>query len=155
MINKFFTEIVYDNYQKTVFGANDGSISSSLSSTSSEGFLKLHTLADNFLTGWMLEFYAKHFIAIFGVLLILVFAIAVVGGKGIGFAVTSMFTLLSLMTLSPSMGDIAPYICNRIIQGMFAENMTYWAVQEGIESTNIEAQFNGSNAEDAEVNRYI
>lgn len=155
LINKFFTEIVYDNYQKTVFGANDGSISSSLSSTSSEGFLKLHTLADNFLTGWMLEFYAKHFIAIFGVLLILVFAIAVVGGKGIGFAVTSMFTLLSLMTLSPSMGDIAPYICNRIIQGMFAENMTYWAVQEGIESTNIEAQFNGSNAEDAEVNRYI
>ena len=23
LINKFFTEIVYDNYQKTVFGAND------------------------------------------------------------------------------------------------------------------------------------
>lgn len=155
LINKFFTELVYDNYQKIVFGANDGSISSSLSSTSSEGFLKLHTLADNFLTGWMLDFYAKHFIAIFGILLVLVFTIAVVGGKGIGFAVSSMLTLISLMTLSPSMGDIAPYICNRIVQQMFAENMTYWAVQEGIESTNIEAQFNGSNAEDAEVNRYI
>lgn len=155
LINKFFTELAYDNYQKIVFGANDGSISSSLSSTSSEGFLKLHTLADNFLTGWVLDFYTKHFIAIFGVLLVLVFAIAVVGGKGIGFAFSSMFTLISLMTLSPSMGDIAPYICNRIVQKMFAENMTYWAVQEGIESTNIEAQFNGSNAEDAEVNRYI
>lgn len=155
LINNFFTELMYDNYQKIVFGANDGSISSSLSSTSSEGFLKLHTLADNFLTGWVLDFYAKHFIAIFGVLLIIVFTIAVVGGKGIGFAVSSMLTLISLMTLSPSMGDIAPYICNRIVQRMFAENMTYWAVQEGIESTKIEAQFNGSNAEDAEVNRYI
>ena len=40
----------------------------------------------------------------------------------------------------PSVGEITPYVSNKLVQNMFQDNMGYWTISESIANINVEKQ---------------
>lgn len=155
LANNFITELLYDNYKKIVFGTDSSTISSSIATNNSEGFLSVNSLSDNMFIGKIFGWYLRNIVILAGVLLIISFISGVVQGSGVVGIFTSVVSTLAMLLLIPTLIDVVPYICNNTVQGMFARSMKYWAISESIDNQSIAQEFNGSKAGDADVNTYI
>ena len=153
LVNNFMTEFLYDNYKKIVYGDTDDYIASSISSSGDEGFLRVNTINENMFIGGLAKAYVKNFLVIFALLLLVSFVMTLFSGHGILRIIGVTISFGVLMALSPTLLDITPAICNRFVQDLFADNMTYWAVAESIDSDRIDMTTDTKN--DKEVNTFI
>lgn len=153
LISNFMTEFLYDNYRKIVYGNTEGYIASTVSSSGDEGFLRVNTISENMFIGGLAKFYVKNFLVIFAVLLLVAFIMAIFSGHGILKIVGITILFAVTMAMSPTLLDITPAICNRVVQDLFSSNMTYWAIAESIDSDRIDVA-NGADNE-KEVNTFI
>lgn len=130
---------IEEQYNKAAFGgdAATGVTTSTLSSRTSQGFLKLSTYKDNMITSWFINWYEDYIDIIMAVLLILVILVGMIGGKTLIWYMKSFVFMVAILMLLPSTGEIVPYLCDNMVQNMFAKNMDYWAIQESIENENI------------------
>ena len=155
LINKFVLEFLHDNYKKIVFGSTDGYIASSISSSGDEGFLRINTVTENMFIGGLARSYAQNFLVVFAVLLLIAFISAIFSGGGIFRIVGITVSFAFLMAFSPTVVDLVPTVMNRVVQGMYSDNMTYWAIAESIDNDRIDISSNEGVDKDKEVNSFI
>lgn len=150
LIEGTLNEFMYRNYKKACYGDSGVStINSSISSSVSDGFLRLSSLSENKFTSYFIMTYASNAMILMLLVLLLSIVGGIVKGKSLGYFFASFLLTISVLLLSPNIGDIAPYICNKIVQNMFNDNMRYWAISESIENSQIEKEY-GSSPDDEE-----
>lgn len=144
-----FDDWVIKQYDRAVNGgSSSGTANSSISSSVNQGFLKLSTYADNFMTSFFIDWYTSYFSVIMGVMLILLVIVGLIGGKAFIWYMKSFVFIVVVLIILPSTGEIVPYICDNMVQSMFAENTSHWAMLESIENSKIESDYENSLKED-------
>ena len=145
-----FNDIVFDWYSKMVYG------NSSYTSTSeteggvsagqaSEGFLGVDNYYENPFTSWFVNMYDDIAIILLGVGLIIILMIWLLMRKKFMWVASSIALLINVILLTPSVGDVVPYITDKVILNTFNEQLGYWALCENVANMKIEQ----SNIKDA------
>ena len=152
LITNWFEDWMHQEYQSICYGdASTSVVLSSISTRLSKGFLQIDTYEDNFLTSWFLENYSKIVIILMGIFIVIAIVVGIIKGQKFSWFIVSLGTIVLVFSLAPSTGEVTPYICNNMIQKMFSENMTYWAMSESIENATVESQYNSGGQQDKEV----
>lgn len=152
LITNWFEDWMHQEYQRICYGdASTSVVSSSISTRMTEGFLQIDNYEENFITSWFLANYMKIVIALIAIFVILVIIVGIIKGQKLSWFFVSMGTIVLVFALAPSTGEVTPYICNKMIQKMFSENMTYWAISESVENASIESQYASGSQQDKEV----
>ena len=152
LITNWFEDWMHEEYQRICYGdASTSVVSSSISTRMTEGFLQIDNYEENFLTSWFLANYTKIVIALMAIFVIIAILIGIIKGQKLSWFIASMGIIVLVFALAPSTGEVTPYICNKMIQKMFSENMTYWAISESIENATIEKQHASGSQHDKEV----
>jgi len=144
MMNSYISNFMYDTYQKIVYGGATtyySNINSDLATRNATGFLMLKSYADNFMTGWFIEKYTKIAIFLIALAFLAIIIIGIIKGRKISWYIIALVIVVNTILIVPSVGDLAPLIANNIIQNMFKDKMTYWAISEAVTNAKIENKF--------------
>ena len=148
----WFEDWMRQEYRNICYGkASTSVLSSNISTKVSKGFLQIDTYDENFLTSWFIENYSKMVMILIGVFVIIAIVMGIIKGQKLSWFVAYLCLIVIVFSLAPSTGEITPYICNKMIQKMFNENMIYWAMSESIENATIESQYSGGSDKEKEV----
>ena len=152
LISNWIEDWMHDEYDNICYG-NGGSsaVSSGISTRMSKGFLQIDNYEENFLTSWFLANYSKIVVVLIAAFIVLVIVVGILKGEKFGWFITSLGIVILVFVLAPSTGEVTPYVCNNMIQKMFSQNMTYWAVSESVENASIEKQYSSGSDEDKQV----
>ena len=133
------SNFIYKSYQNIVYG---GSInyyqSSTLSNRYGNGFLKIDSYSDNFMTGWFMEKYTEYAVIIIAVLSVLIILLGIIKGKKLIWYLASFILVINIVILLPAIGEIVPYVADSSVQSLFEDKMSYWAISEGVTNATIE-----------------
>ena len=142
LMMNWFTDWMYRTYENIVYGNGVTSYNSEngTSELNSAGFFKIDTYQENFMTSWFIEGYSKYAIGLMGILLVAIVVIGVLNQKTLAWFLVSILIMVNMIIITPTTGEFTPYVVNNMVQKMFNENMTYWAMSESIENAKIEAQ---------------
>ena len=138
LIYNGITDFLYEQYNRIVFGGRD-SIYNGSSSKSNSGFLAVETYSDNFLTGWFLKNYTDIAVLMIGACVIAIVVIGLLKSRKLSWFLMSIFTVVNVILIVPSSGEITPYVTSMMTQNMFSSKMTYWGIAEGIANASLEA----------------
>lgn len=131
------TDFMYDSYNKIVYDTDStsGRISNSDSST---GFLSINTYTDNPFTSWFISNYSKFVVPVIGIGLLAIIVIALLNRKSIGWFIVSVVALINIVIITPSLGDVIPYLTSRFQNTIFSNRLDFWAISETLQNTRIE-----------------
>lgn len=132
------SDFLYEQYNRITYGGSD-TVYSGSASKSNSGFLAVEAYSDNWLTSWFLDAYVDIAVWMIGVCLVLIVIIGLMKGRKISWYFMCIFTVISVVLLVPSSGDIVPYVTSSFVQTMFSKHMTYWSMSEGIANAQLEA----------------
>lgn len=162
VIRNWFTDYMYDSYQSMVHGNateyyDGGSL---LGTRSNSGFLSIPSYSENSFTAPLIQCYAKYAIIILGFLLVATVIVGVINQKKFSWYIISTIIAVNSVLLTPSMGEITPYVANNMTQKLFGSKMTYWAMAESIANARLEEEVirdsNGNTADsNLTMNDYI
>lgn len=144
LMMNWFTDWMYRTYQNIVYGNGVTSYNSEngTNEINSAGFLKIDTYQENFMTSWFLNGYSKYAMGLMGALLLAIVIVGVLHQKTFAWFLVSVLVMVNVVIITPTTGEFTPYVVNNMVQSMFNDNMTYWAMSESIENAKIEAQLN-------------
>ncbi len=137
------TDWIYRTYQNIVYGKAIESYASnnqSLANRNAAGFLHIDSYSDNFMTGWFVREYSKYIVIILGIATLAIIIVGIITQKKFVWYITSLLLLINIVILTPSIGEITPYIVNNTVQNMFSDKMTYWAISEGVTNATLEKE---------------
>lgn len=140
LIMDWISDWMYNTYQNIVYGNSTTSYSSTYSggTRTAAGFLHMQSYQDNFMTSWFMEGYAKYAIIIIGIMLVAIVVVGVINHKSFAWSIVSIILMVNIVLVTPMLGESTPYIANNIVQAMFSNKMTYWAMSESISNAKIE-----------------
>ena len=157
MIYNGISDFLYEQYNRIVYGGSS-SIYSGSSTKSNSGFLAVPTFDENFLTSWFLDGYIDISVVLIIVCTILIIVIGLLKGRKFSWFMLGIFTVVNVILLVPSSGEITPAITTAFTQKIFSSKMTYWTFSEGIANASLEAtaasqskEFEGLTEEGAAV----
>ena len=127
---------IYDQYLRVVYG--EVSDSYSMATKGDSGFLSIDTYAENWFTGWFIESYAIIATWMIMICIILIIILGLLKSRPLSWYIFSAFTIINVLLLVPSSGDIMPLIASSTINKTFNNKMTYWAISEGVSNAQIE-----------------
>lgn len=146
MIMDKLTNWIYTTYQKVVYGqAVNYYASNYIANRYGGGFLRIDSYSENFMTSWFIGKYAENVVILIAILSILIIIVGIITRKKLIWFFLSFLLMVNIMILTPSIGEITPYIVNNIVQNMFNDKMSYWAISEGVTNATIEKQINEQN----------
>lgn len=143
LMNQGIQDFIYGQYLRVVYGTS-GADSSSVTSKSNAGFLRVHTYDENFLTSWFIKIYSNIAIWLIGIFIILVVILGLMKGKKASWYVMTIIVAVNTILILPSLGEIVPYVANRSIQSIFSNKMTFWSLSEQITDYKQQSAFNSS-----------
>lgn len=144
-------DIIHTAYEKICYGQSFlKTAANGITSAVSSGFLTMESYADNFMTSWFIDGYTKYIVVILGIFIILAVMAGIIKGKKFAWFIMALILVVNMAMLIPTTGEITPYICNRLVQRMFENNMTYWALTEGIENASREEEMQQAAQNDAD-----
>ena len=150
-----FNDTMFDWYSKIVYGSSQYRSSSDtegsvVASQSSEGFLGVDNYYSNPFTSWFVKIYDDIAIILIGIGLIIIIIVWLLMKKKALWILTSISLLVSVVLLTPSVGDIVPYVTDKVIMKSFSSQLGYWALCENVEQMNIITNANivDSNGDD-------
>ena len=134
-----FNDWVFDHYNKMVYGtagyaATSDSTGGVGAGRASQGFLGVDNYYSNFLTAWFMNIYDDIAIIILGIGIIVILLAWLITKKRAAWMFTSVIMLINIVILTPLLGDVAPYVCDKIIEGTFDKQLEYWALCENVEA---------------------
>lgn len=157
MIYNGIADFLYEQYNRIVYGGAS-SVYSGSSTKSNSGFLAVPTFSENFLTSWFLDEYVDIAVVIILVCTILILIIGLLKGRKFSWFILGVFTVVNVILLVPSSGEITPAITTNFTQKIFSSKMTYWTLSEGVANASMEAnaasqtgEFENLSAEEASV----
>lgn len=138
-----FTDTMFDWYSKAVYGsANYDSTSEKeggvAAGKTSQGFLGVSNYYSNPFTSWFVNIYDDIAIVILGVGLIVIFVVWLLFRKKAIWILTSLSLLVTVVLITPSVGDIVPYTCDKVINRAFDNQLEYWALCENVSNMRLE-----------------
>lgn len=136
IVNTALSDWMYEHYQKICYGTSAGN--NGVSAKNNSGFLNTPGVADNPFLSWMVDKYANIATTTILILIILSIVIGLLNGRKLTWYVATIFTIVNTLLLLPSMGDMVPYVSNKVTQSMFSNRMTFWSVSEAISNAQIE-----------------
>lgn len=158
VLTSAFSDWVYNTYQKIVYGNADqynSSNYSNLSTRNATGFLNLSTYSENFMTSWFIKVYPKIAIAIIALAFVLIIIIGLIKGRKLSWFLIALAVVINTILIVPSSGEIVPLVVNNMVQGMFSDKMTYWAISEAVENQTLESQYLNNTSLSQEENQRI
>lgn len=138
LIYNSIADIVYEQYNRIVFGGASDNYYGSASKNNS-GFLAVETYYENGWIAGIVNIFADIAVIILGWGTILIIIVGLLKTRKISWFIFTIFTLITVIIIMPSTGDIVPYIANNAIQNMFSKHMTAWSMAEGIANATLEA----------------
>lgn len=139
-------DFLYSQYQSTVYGESVSYTSGNLTTTKSAGgFLNIETLMDNFTTKAFMDVYVDIVAILIVVFIVLIIVIGLLRGRPISWFFISFIVAINALLITPSSGDITPYIANKVVQSIFRGNMTFWALSEAVENAEMESEYNDTS----------
>lgn len=148
------TDFIYNQYYKMVYGRSQAStVTSNIQTRTANGFLQIHTFSENFLTAFFMNNYAQYSLYVMLILIVLIIIVAIIGSRGIWFCVQNIILTITILVMMPSVGELTPYICNKMIENAFGNSMKYWQTNETLNNYNTEQAadtqtFEGLDGED-------
>lgn len=148
------TDFIYNQYYKMVYGKSQAStVASNIQTRTANGFLQIHTFSENFLTAFFMNNYAQYSLYVMLILIVLIIIVAIIGSRGIWFCVQNIILTITILVIMPSVGELTPYICNKMIENAFGNSMQYWQTNETLNNYNTEQAadtqaFEGLDGED-------
>ena len=146
--NSAFSDFIYNTYEKIVNGNSSDfyyANNENLATRNSSGFLRINTYSENFMTSWFVKIYSKIAIIIVGVSFILVVVIGLIKNRKASWFVIALVLIINSVLITPSSGEVVPLVLNTLVQNMFSDKMTYWALSESVENQTLEGEFNSRN----------
>lgn len=137
ILNNSVSDWIYEHYRRTVYGTSTKE--TSISSKSNSGFLNIDTYYDNPLTAPVLSAYSRIAVVLIMVFLILMLVVGLINNKKMTWFIFTAFTVVNVIMIMPSVGEIVPYVTSNMVQNMFSSKMTYWSVSEAVENATVEA----------------
>lgn len=148
------TDFIYNQYYKMVYGRSQAStVTSNIQTRTANGFLQIHTFSENFLTAFFMNNYAQYQLYVMLILIVLIIIVAIIGSRGIWFCVQNIILTITILVMMPSVGELTPYLCNKMIENAFGNSMQYWQTNETLNNYNTEQAadtqtFEGLDGED-------
>ena len=140
LVKNNLADFLYSQYQTVVYGESVSYNSGNLTTTkSSGGFLNIETLSENTFTKPFIDNYVDIIATVIVITLVIVVVVGMLKGKKLSWFLISFIVAINSLLLVPSTGDIVPYLANKMMQSMFSDNMTFWALSESIENAELEA----------------
>lgn len=135
-----FTDFIYDQYLRIVYGTKaDDTASLSTTSKSNSGFLHVDNYGDNFLTKWFIDDYANVAMWIIMAAVIAMVPLGLIRGKKPVWFLVTAFTVINTVMLMPSFGEIIPYFSSEMVQSLFTSKMTYWSISQAVTNASMES----------------
>lgn len=157
MVYNGISDFLYEQYNRIVYGGAS-SVYSGSATKSNSGFLSVPTFSENFLTSWFLDEYIDISVILIITCTILLIVIGLLKGRKISWFILGIFTVVNVILLVPSSGEITPVVTTNFTQKIFSSKMTYWTMSEGIANAALEAnaanqtkEFEGLTEEQASV----
>lgn len=148
------TDFIYNQYYKMVYGRSQAStVASNIQTRTANGFLQIHTFSENFLTAFFMNNYAQYSLYVLLILIVLIIIVAIIGSRGIWFCVQNIILTITILVMMPSVGELTPYLCNKMIENAFGNSMQYWQTNETLNNYSTEQAvdtqaFEGLDGED-------
>ena len=134
---------IYDQYQKTVYGGASSyyDTGSGVTSMNSTGFLTILPYSENFLTAWLVNNYAYFMSILMGVFIILIVVVGILRKRKISWFIVAILSMVNMLLILPSTGDVVPMLANQYVQEMFKDKMSYWAISESVTNATLESEY--------------
>lgn len=136
-----FQDWLYDGYTKIVYGGSiieyQSNVSKVSSNRNSSGFLSIDNYYDNPFTSWFMNIYGDIALIILGVGIIIVLISGLITRKGLAWFIISVVMVVNIVLVTPSMGEIVPYVSEKIVTSMFGDRINFWAASELIENARL------------------
>ena len=145
LIMDALSDWIYRTYQNIVYGGVTQYYSGSygnIGTRSANGFLHINSYSDNFMTKWFINKYVEYIVIILGICVVMIILIGVLTQKKLIWFLASIFIVVNVCILMPSIGDVTPYVADSAVQNMFKDKMSYWAMSEAIRNNEIEQNAN-------------
>lgn len=132
------SDFIYEQYNRIVYGGSSDSYAGSASKSNS-GFLAVERYNENWLTSWFLNSYVDIAVWAIAICVIAVVIIGLLKTRKLSWYAFSIFTVVNVILIVPSSGEIVPYITSNFVQKMFSSKMTSWSIAEGVTNAKVEA----------------
>ena len=153
LIYNGITDFLYEQYNRIVYGGSSDSYNGSASKSNS-GFLAVETYSENWLTSWFLESYVDIAVWLIAICVVLLVVMGLLKSRKLSWYLFGLFTIVTVILIVPSSGELVPYITSNFVQNMFSSKMTAWSIAEGVTNASIEAdaatQSNGMSQLDSD-----
>lgn len=137
----FLNDLIVQQYEKVVYADSITSSSSSVTTSISNGFLKIDGFTDNPFTSWFVSNYNRYAIYMVAGLSLILVLITIINRKKITWLLINLVVGVNIILFIPMVSEIPPYLINNTVQKMFSADMTYWAMSESINNAKIEAEY--------------
>lgn len=118
--------------------------------TGTDGFLQMSSYQENTWTSWIVANWNRVLVISMLIFIVIIVLMGVLNGKAIMWFIANILSTVLMLLILPTSGEITPYVCDKIVQGMFERGQQYWAVSEGIENDYlVQETLNGDLSEDA------
>ena len=131
------SDFIYEQYNRITYG-KASEYYSGVSTKGGSGFLATRSINDNFFTGWFMDIYVDVVVWVIMLSIIIIILVGLIKRKKTTWFVIAIAAIVNLTLLLPSIGNITPYITNRVVNRMFDSNMTTWSVSEQIANAQVE-----------------
>jgi hypothetical protein len=138
LIQNGISDWLYEQYNEVVYGGYSETYSGSASKSNS-GFLAIETYSDNPLTAWFMDKYVDMAVWIISIAMLIILMTGIFTSKKLSWYLISAAVVVNVVLITPSSGEIVPYVTSNFIQKMFVSKMTYWSISQGITNASIES----------------
>lgn len=138
MMMSNFQSMIYEQYQRIVYGNASSYNHDMVTTRNNTGFLAVENYSENFLTSWFMSDYAMYAIYLIGIGIVIVVLVGTLKRRKITWFLLAMVLVVNVVLILPATGEIVPYIANNVVQDIFKDKMTYWSVSEQVANANTE-----------------
>ena len=138
MTDSLLENFVYEHYNRIAFGGASDTYKGS-SSKESGGFFNISLYEELPFISLILNNYAMIAMVLILACSLLFIVVGLIKSKRASWYILSLFAIINLVLLIPTLCNLTPYIANRAINKMYSDKMTFWAISEAIGNSEMES----------------
>lgn len=145
ILMNWLSDFVYRTYHNMVYGDSISYDNGTSGTRIASGFLHMESYSENFMTSAFLENFGKIAIIGIGIMILAIIVTCILFNKSFAWLGVSVVMIINIIIMIPMVGEITPYVANNIVQNMFSDKMTYWAMAESIANFKLEQDLAETN----------
>ena len=138
VITNLIEDFIYRVYVQIVYGGTEST--GGITTNSSNGFLTVNTFTSNPFTSWFIDNFVKFVVPLVGITIIILIVVSIIGRKSLTWFMVTTLTIVNIVLITPSLGDIVPYLTSRIEAQIFSDRLDFWAISELVQNKRLESE---------------